>query len=115
MFTSTFSPRVFSLIFAVVYTLDITFNWPMFRYYPFLGRFAWGDLSTYPNAPSPLGPSMQWFGWMGWAFVAALVAAAIIPKKIGNRIPGVVFFIVPIIIMAGAYIREKEFILPVGG
>lgn len=97
------SARVFSLVFGVVYTITITGNYPLFRYYPAVGRFSWTDL-----ADKSLGPAMSWFGWMAWAFVIAVVLAAIVPRKLADRIPAGVFWLVPLAIFAGGFYREQE-------
>ena len=97
------SARVFSLVFGIVYAIAITGNYPLFRYYPAVGRFSLTDL-----ADKTLGPAMSWFGWMGWAFVIAAVAAAIVPRKLADRIPGSAFWIVALLMFAGGFYRELE-------
>jgi hypothetical protein len=97
------SARVFSLVFGVVYTIAITGNYPLFRYYPAVERFSLTDL-----ADKTLGPAMSWFGWMGWAFVIAVVAAAIVPRKVADQIPGWFYGLLVVAMFAGGFYREME-------
>jgi hypothetical protein len=97
------SARVFSLVFGIVYTITIVWNLPLFRYYPAVERFSLTDL-----ADRSLGPAMSWFGWMGWAFVIAIVAAAIVPRKIADKIPDGTWIFVTLLVFAGGFYREAE-------
>ena len=104
--TRIFSPRIFALVFGLVYTYDIVFNVPLFRYYPLVNQFSMGDIPGNTN-----GPAMSWYGWMGYAFLAALVLSAVIPKRLGERIPVAVFYVLPFIVFVGGFYREKEWFL----
>jgi len=100
---SFLSARVFSLVFGLVYTYTVGWHVPLFRYYPAVERFSLTDL-----ADKTLGPAMSWFGWMGWAFVIALVAAAIVPRKFADKIPGWAFAVVCVAMAAAGWHREAE-------
>ena len=103
---SFLSARVFSLVFGLGYAYTVGWNVPLFRYYPAVERFSWVDL-----ADKSLGPAMSWFGWMAWAFVIAIVAAAIVPRKVADKIPGWVFPVVVIAMAAAGWHREGEWFL----
>ena len=96
------SPRVFSLVFGVVYAVVVAGNFPLFIYYPQVGRFTLTDLAD----PS-LGPEMFYYGWIASAGIVALVLAAIVPKNIAGRIPLSAFWLVPLLMFAGGFYRER--------
>lgn len=97
------SARVFSLVFAIVYTIDVVGNYAMFRYYPAVGRFSMVDL-----ADKSLGPAMSWFGWMAWAFIFAIVAAAVVPRKLADRLPGALYWVAALAMFAAGFYREQD-------
>ena len=101
-----FSPRIFSLVFGLIYTYDIVANFPLFRYYPLSGVFTRQDLAGMTN-----GPAMLWYGWLSYAAIAALIISLVLPKKLDDRIPAAVFLILPLIIFAGGFYREQEWFL----
>lgn len=102
-----FSARVFTLVFGLGHAVAVYGNYPLFRYYPLPGRFSLHDL-----ADRSLGPTMSYYGWIASAAVVAVVLTAVIPKRIGDRIPAAVFWILPIIMLAAAWYREREWFLP---
>ena len=102
-----FSARVFTLVFGIGHAVAVFGNYPLFRYYPLPGRFSLHDL-----ADSSFGPVMSWYGWIATAAVLAVSMAAIIPKRLGDRIPAAVFWIVPFVMIAAAWYREREWFLP---
>jgi hypothetical protein len=101
-----FSVRAFTLVFGLGYAVAVYGNYPLFRYYPLVPRFSLHDL-----ADTSLGPAMSWYGWIATAAVLAVIVTAVIPKRIGDRIPAAVFWIVTIIMLAAAWYREREWFL----
>lgn len=101
-----FSARVFTLVCGIGYAIAVYVNYPLFRYYPLVERFSFSDLKD-----ATLGPAMSWYGWMGIAAIPALVAAALVPKRIGDRIPNAVFWILPLIMLIAGWVREREWFL----
>ena len=101
-----FSARIFSLTFGLGYAAAVYVNYPLFRYYPLVKRFSLHDLPT-----TSLGPAITWYGWIAAAAVFAGIVTALIPKRIGDRIPAAVFWIVIIIIFVAAFYREREWLL----
>jgi hypothetical protein len=100
------SARVFTLVFGIGYAIAVYVNYPLFRYYPLVQRFSLQDLVD----PS-LGPAMAWYGWIAIAVIPAVVLAALVPNRIGDRIPDAVFWIVPFVaFLAGCY-REQQWFL----
>jgi hypothetical protein len=101
-----FSARVFTCAFSVAYSIAVYINYPLFRYYPLVGRFSFRDL-----ADNTLGPAMNWYGWIAMALVPAVLLAAIIPKRLGDRIPAIVFWGAPLIMFAAGWYRERAWFL----
>lgn len=101
-FQHFFSARLFTLTFGLGYAIAVTIDIPLFRYYPLISRFSLEDL-----ADRTLGPAMSWYGWIAIGLLPALVLAAIVPKRIGDRLPAAVFWILPLVMFAAGYYREQ--------
>ena len=97
------SARVFTLVCGLGYAVAVYINYPLFWYYPLIERFSQHDLMD-----RTLGPGMSWYGWMGIGAVAALIVAAIVPKRFGDRIPAAAFWVLPFVMFAAGYVREQE-------
>jgi hypothetical protein len=106
MITRVFSARVFTVSFGVAYSIAVYGNYPLFRYYPLTSRISFQDLTD-----PALGPSMSWFGWIATALIAAVLAAASVPKRIGDRIPAAVLWIATALMLAAAWYCEREWFL----
>jgi hypothetical protein len=104
--SGVFSIRVFTLVFGLSYSVAVYLNYPLFRYYPLVGRFSFKDL-----ADNTLGPAMNWYGWIAVALAPALVLALIVPKKVGDRIPVMVFWFVPFVMFLAGWYREQAWFL----
>ena len=52
--------------------------------------------------------SMGWYGWMAVAAIPAAVLAVVVPKRIGDRIPAVTFWVLPFLMFAAGFYRELE-------
>jgi hypothetical protein len=100
---SRFSARIFSLVFGIGYATAVVINYPLFRYYPLVKRFSLHDLVD----PS-FGPAMSWYGWIAIAAIPALLLNAIVPKRLGNRIPVAAFWILPFVMLLSAWYREQS-------
>lgn len=98
-----FSARVFTLFCGLGYAVAVYVNYPVFRYYPLTGQFSLSDLQD-----PTLGPAMSWYGWMAVGAIAGLVTAAVVPKRLGDRIPDALFWILPVVIFAAGWVRERE-------
>jgi len=105
-----FSAPVFSLTFGLSYAVAVYGNYPLFRFYPLVGRFAFHDLATLS-----LGPAMTWYGWIATAVIAAGIITAIVPKGISDRLPAAAFWIVPLAMLAAAFYRERGWFLSAVG
>jgi len=70
------SPAVFLVAFCCAYVVVFSMNWPLFRYYPFHGEFAWGP-GDLPGA----GPVMSWYGLLCSAAAVAIVPALVVPDR----------------------------------
>jgi hypothetical protein len=98
-----FSARLFSLLFGLGYAVAVYVNYPLFRYYPLIHQFTLHDL---PGTQQ--GPAMAYYGWIAIAAIPALLISAVVPKRWGNRIPAMVFWILPFVMLAAAYYREQS-------
>jgi hypothetical protein len=101
------SARVFTLMFGLGYAVAVYGNYPLFRYYPLVRRFSLHDIAS-----RSLGPAITWYGWIATAAVVAVIVAAVIPKRVGDRIPAAAFWIVPVIMFAAGCYRERGWFLP---
>jgi hypothetical protein len=103
-----FSARVFSLAFGLGYATAVIINFPLFRYYPLVKHFSMHDLTD-----KSLGPAMSWYGWIAIAAIFAGFVTLLVPKRIGDRIPAGVFWIVIVVLFAAAFYRERQWFLPI--
>ena len=101
-----FSASVFTLVFEIGYALSIYSNHPLFRYYPLPKRFSLHDL-----ADLSLGPAMSYYGWIVIAAIPAAVLAAVIPNRIGDRIPAAVYWVLPFVVFAVGFYNERAWFL----
>jgi hypothetical protein len=94
-----FSARVFTLMYGIGYAAAVYMGYPLFRYYPLVHRF-----SRHALAGQSVGPAMSWYGWIASAAALGVVSAVLVPKRIGDRVPAVVFLIVPLVMfLAGLH------------
>ena len=89
---------VFGIFFAIFYVVCDMAAFPMFTYHPGTGRV---DLGFAP-ARRDEGPAMYWYGWIATSALGAFIlglAAAILPERIGSKIPLALAWIVPIALL----------------
>src|SRR5258707_15368703 len=86
---------VFSLVSTIVYVLAYNFGWQLFRYYPLLNKIT---LDPLPAKES--GPTMMYYGWIGTAALAGLVAALVVPPKYAAKLPSAVCWGGPLLLGA---------------
>ena len=94
---STFT-LVFGISFAILYVICDMAALPLFTYHPGTDRIDFG----YAPARRDEGPAMYWYGWIATsALGASLVglAAAMLPEKIGDKIPLALAWAVPIALL----------------
>jgi hypothetical protein len=101
-----FSAPTFSFTFGLGYAVAVYVNYPLFRYYPLVKRFSFHDLAT-----TSLGPAMSWYGWIATAAVFAGIVTPLIPKRVGDRLPAAMFWIVIVAMFAAAGYNEREWFL----
>jgi hypothetical protein len=89
---------VFGVSFAVLYVVCDVAALPMFTYHPGSDRIDLG----FTRARADEGPAMYWYGWIATsalgAFILGLVAA-LLPEKVGGKIPLALSWIVPIALL----------------
>jgi hypothetical protein len=93
--------RTFAVVFgvatAVLYVISDMAGLPLFTYHPGTDRI---DLGFAP-ARRDEGPAMYWYGWIATSMLGAAVlgvAAAMLPERIGRRIPLALVWIVPVLL-----------------
>ena len=89
---------VFGIFFAIFYVVCDMAGFPMFTSHPGTGRV---DLGVAP-ARRDEGPAMYWYGWIATSALGAFIlglAAAILPERIGSKIPLALAWIVPIALL----------------
>jgi hypothetical protein len=100
------SGRLFTLVFGLAYAAAVYINYPLFRYYPLVDRFSMRDLAN-----SSLGPAMAYYGWISIAVIPAIILAAITPRRIAERIPPALLWIVPVLMLLAGWYRERSWFL----
>jgi hypothetical protein len=100
--TRQFSASVFTLVFEIGYAISVYSNQPLFRYYPLMKRFSLHDLAD----PS-LGPAMSYYGWIAIAAIPAAVLSALVPNRMGDRIPAGVYWILPLVVLVVGFYNER--------
>jgi hypothetical protein len=100
--TQHFSARVFTLVFGIGYVLAVLLDHPLFRYYPLANLFSLHDL-----ADQSLGPAMSWYGWIAIAAIPAVLLSAVIPTRIGDRLPVSVYWCIPFAMFAAGWYHER--------
>jgi hypothetical protein len=100
------SPVVFTLAFGVAYAVAVVFQYPLFVYYPLVDRFSWTDLRD-----PALGPEMFYYGWITTAAIVAVLAAGLVPKRVADRVPVILLWLVPLLMLAGGFYRERDWFL----
>lgn len=86
----------FSITGPIAYCLCVYFNWPVFTYFPAIGRFAWGLEAV----QSGTGPNMLWYGWTVTTILIAGglgIIAMMLPERVTNKIPLFLVWLVPIL------------------
>jgi hypothetical protein len=86
----------FSISGPVIYCVIQYLNYPLFTYWPAVGRFVWG----YGAASAADGPNMLWYGWILTTILIASalgVVAMIIPERIIRKIPLWLVWLFPIL------------------
>jgi hypothetical protein len=93
--------RTFAIVFgvatAVLYVISDMAGLPLFTYHPGTDRI---DLGFTP-ARRDEGPAMYWYGWIATSMLGAAVlgiAAAMLPERIGRKIPLALVWVVPVLL-----------------
>ena len=89
---------VFGIFFAIFYVICDMGAFPMFTYHPGTGRIDPGFVRARPDE----GPAMYWYGSIATSALGATIvglAAAMLPEKIGDKIPLALAWVVPIALL----------------
>jgi hypothetical protein len=84
-------PAVFMVAYCVAYAFVFAKEWPLFRYYPLHGDFAWA-----PKTLSGVGPAMAWYGLMASAALIALIVTILVPQSFSERLSGSFLWVFPV-------------------
>lgn len=99
-----FAPAVFMVVFCVAYIGVFAADWPLFRYYPQHGDWAWGW-----HRLAGAGVAMAWYGLMASAGVVALAAALLVPDASVLRWMGNRLWLFPVAAMAACVLLLRQF------
>ncbi|MFZ0424982.1 MAG: hypothetical protein WAL80_19060 [Xanthobacteraceae bacterium] len=83
----------FAAVYAAVYYVVLTNNWPLFSYGPAVGEW------TLFNHAASAGPTMYWYGWIATSAIIAAIAGLIVcylPGSIGRRLWSGLAWLVPL-------------------
>jgi hypothetical protein len=86
----------FSITGPVIYCLTVYLNWPVFTYFPAIGRFGWG----LEGVQSGTGPNMLWYGWTLTTILIAGglgIIAMMLPGRVTRKIPLFLVWLFPIL------------------
>ena len=89
---------VFGISFAILYVVCDMAALPMFTYHPGTDRIDPG----FAPARRDEGPAMYWYGWIATSALGAFilgVLVALLPGKIGRKIPLALAWIVPVVLL----------------
>lgn len=93
---------IFSMLFAIIYTLCFYLNIALFKYYPLVREF---HINSQPKA---FGPPISWYGWLALAALVSFPIALIVPRSWGNRISPTLAWLVPALVLLAVLIYEKR-------
>ena len=86
---------VFGVAMSILYVVSDMAQLPLFTYHPGTDRFEWG----YGPARRDEGPAMYWYGWIATSSIGASLLgalAALLPPRVGERIPPALAWLVPL-------------------
>jgi hypothetical protein len=95
--------KIFSILFGIIYTLLFYFNYTVFHYYPVLREFHVGVLPL-----KTAGPSINWYAWVASATVVSAVIAFAVPRHWAERLPPVLSWALPVVLLVVVLIYEKR-------
>jgi hypothetical protein len=93
--------KIFSALFGVVYATVFYMEWALFRYYPETNAF-------YLAQHREDGPAILWYGWLAVAAIVSALIAAVVPRRMAERLPNEVVWGVPLALVVIMFIYEKQ-------
>jgi hypothetical protein len=88
---------IFSISGPVIYCVIQYLNYPLFTYWPAVGRVAWG----YGPPTADYGPNMLWYGWTLTTILIASalgIVAMVVPEHMIRKIPLWLMWLFPILL-----------------
>jgi len=89
------------MLFGIVYLTCFYMDWAPFRYYPDARKF---HLTITPQD----GPAILWYGWVAAAAFVSAAAAAVVPRRLAERLRPGWAWIVPLGIVLLTLIYERR-------
>jgi len=89
------------MLFGIVYLTCFYMDWAPFRYYPDARKF---HLTITPQD----GPAILWYGWVAAAAFVSAAAAAVVPRRLAERLRPGWAWIVPLAIVLLTLIYERR-------
>ena len=95
------SPKIFTLVFGVTYTVCFYVDIALFRYYPETGEFHW-------RMTADAGPPILWYGWLAVASLVSSAVAVLVPTRWADRLWSGWVWLVPAIVVVVILIYETR-------
>jgi len=99
----------FGIAFAILYTVCVWRNWPLFTYHPAVNKL---DFGWHPGR-SGEGPPMHWYGWLALAFPGAAVLGWVATMVSSQRLQRATVFccvlaaLWPTLFALGAFVADR--------
>ena len=95
------SVEIFSMLFGIVYLTCFYMDWAPFRYYP--------DPRVFHLKATPQdGPAILWYGWVTAAAVVSAALAALVPRRLAERLGPAWAWAVPLVVVVLLLIYERR-------
>ena len=98
--------KIFSLLFGPTYYFCVwKIDWALFYYYP--------ETKSWYLTPHPGdGAAILWYGWMATAALISIPIALLMPRRIADRIPNNLLWVVAGGTMAAIFLHESRWLRP---
>ena len=99
--------NVFSIVYGIAYMglffYSEMYRQALFRYYPVTGQFS---LDVLPAETA--GPPILWYSWLAGALVVSLVAAAVVPRRLAEKLPSSAVWLVGLVLILAIIVYERR-------
>ena len=90
----------FAAVYAAVYYVALSNNWPLFSYGPAVGEW------TLFNHAASDGPTMYWYGWIATSTIAAAAVgliASFLAESLGRKLWSGLAWLIPVCAIAAIF------------